>query len=349
MKGKQELLKVHHLSKVFDNTPALADVNLTLAEGQILCLLGSSGCGKTTLLRLIAGLETPDSGAILFEGRDISTTPSHQRGFGLMFQEFALFPHKNVGQNIAFGLQHLKQKRAIESRVQEMLGLVGLAGFEERDVNSLSGGERQRVALARSLAPGPRLLMLDEPLGALDRALRERLMLEMRQTLKGLGLTSIYVTHDQTEAFAIADRVVVMNRGRIEQEGRPEELFYQPATPFVAQFLGFTNLIPGVCLTGGQVESALGRWALPAAGQYPPGTPVEILLRPEAAWLTPISDNVIEGEVIAAQFRGRFYQIACVVAGQALTFEMPPMALPPVGKGVKFWLNPEAIQLFAES
>ncbi|MBE7550187.1 MAG: ABC transporter ATP-binding protein [Anaerolineales bacterium] len=339
------LLKVDHLSKSFANTPALVAVSLALDEGQILCLLGPSGCGKTTLLRLIAGLETPDSGRVYFEGQDISTVPPHQRGFGLMFQEFALFPHKNVGQNVAFGLQQWPRAEAIQARVQEMLALVGLAGFERRDVDSLSGGERQRVALARSLAPGPRLLMLDEPLGALDRALRERLMLEIRQILKGLGLTSIYVTHDQTEAFAVADRVVVMNRGRIEQDGPPEQLYYHPATPFVAQFLGFTNLLPGVCQPGGRVETALGVWSLPAE-QYPPGTPVTVLIRPEAASLEPVSDIALEGDLVASLFRGRFYQMTLSVAGQILTFEMPRTPLSSADNQITLWLDPAAISLF---
>jgi ABC-type Fe3+/spermidine/putrescine transport system ATPase subunit len=320
---------------------------LTLAEGQILCLLGPSGCGKTTLLRVIAGLETPDSGTVLFEGRDITGVPPHQRGFGLMFQEFALFPHKNVGQNVAFGLQHLKQKDEIEARVKEMLALVGLAGFEQRDVNSLSGGERQRVALARSLAPGPRLLMLDEPLGALDRALRERLMLEIRQILKRLGLTAIYVTHDQTEAFAVADRVMVMSRGRIEQDSSPEGLYYQPATPFVAQFLGFTNLLPGQIRAEGRVETPLGVWPILAASQYPAGTAVTVLVRPEAASLEPKRGIVIEGELITSLFRGRFYQIMVETAGQSLTFEMPSNPLSALGSTVALWLDPAAILLFA--
>lgn len=339
-------LKIDHLSKTFNHTPALDEVSLTLDEGQILCLLGPSGCGKTTLLRLIAGLETPDSGGIFFEGQDITAVPPHQRGFGLMFQEFALFPHKNVGQNVAFGLQQLKRVGEIEARVEEMLALVGLSGFESRDVNSLSGGERQRVALARSLAPGPRLLMLDEPLGALDRALRERLMLEIRQILKQLGLTAIYVTHDQTEAFAVADRIIVMNQGRIEQDGPPEQVYYHPATPFVARFLGFANLVPGVCRGNNQVETVLGVWPIPAADQCPADASVTVLIRPEAASLEPISEIAIEGELVAATFRGRFYQITLAAAGQSLTFEMPPTPLPATGSSVTLWLDPAALTLF---
>lgn len=314
-----------------------------------MCLLGPSGCGKTTLLRLIAGLETPDNGIVLFEDREITGVPPHQRGFGLMFQEFALFPHKNVGQNVAFGLQHWPRTEDKQARVQEMLALVGLTGFAGRDVNSLSGGERQRVALARSLAPGPRLLMLDEPLGALDRALRERLMLEIRQILKGLGLTAIYVTHDQTEAFAVADRVMVMNQGRIEQDGTPEEVYYRPATPFVARFLGFTNLLPGQVKPGGQVETSWGNWPIAPVQPYPAGTSVTVLVRPEAASLEAVGEIVVEGELTASLFRGRFYQITLSAAGRLLTFEMPPNGLPAVGSTLKLWLDPAKISLFAES
>ncbi len=313
-----------------------------------MCLLGPSGCGKTTLLRLIAGLEIPNSGVVLFEDREINNTPPHQRGFGLMFQEFALFPHKNVGQNIAFGLQHWPRVEKRQARVEEMLALVGLTGFAGRDVNSLSGGERQRVALARSLAPGPRLLMLDEPLGALDRALRERLMLEIRQILKGLGLTAIYVTHDQTEAFAVADRVVVMNRGRIEQDSSPEEVYYRPATPFVARFLGFTNLLPGQVKLGGQVETSWGNWPIAPVQDYPAGINVTVLVRPEAASLEAVGEFVVEGELTASLFRGRFYQITLAAANHLLTFEMPLNDLPAIGSKIKLWLDPAGISLFAE-
>jgi ABC-type Fe3+/spermidine/putrescine transport system ATPase subunit len=304
--------------------------------------LGPSGCGKTTLLRCIAGLERPDSGDVFFEGRNLAGVPPHQRGFGLMFQEFALFPHKNVGQNVAFGLQHLNRAEEIETRVRNMLALVGLTGFEGRDVNSLSGGERQRVALARSLTPGPRLLMLDEPLGALDRALRERLMLDLRRILKQLGLTSIYVTHDQTEAFGVADRVVVMNQGHIEQVGPPEQLYYQPATPFVAQFLGFTNLLGGVCRAHGLVETALGLWPIPH--NYSPGAEVTVLIRPEAASPEPVSNLWLEGEFVASLFRGRFYQLTLQVARQMFTFELT--ALPALDRPIKLWLNPHLMTLY---
>jgi ABC-type Fe3+/spermidine/putrescine transport system ATPase subunit len=217
------LLEIRHLCKSYPDGWALHDVSFTVEEGENLCLLGPSGCGKTTLLRLIAGLETPDSGQVLVDGEDVTPVSPHLRGFGLMFQEYALFPHKDVFGNVAFGLQMQGLSRdPVTARVTEVLELVGLVGFERRDVNQLSGGERQRVALARSLAPQPRLLMLDEPLGALDRALRERLMDELPDILRRAGVTAITVTHDQEEAFALADRVVLMRAGRVVGGGLPE-------------------------------------------------------------------------------------------------------------------------------
>lgn len=349
-------LQISHLHKSFDGLPALTDISLTMPQGQILCLLGPSGCGKTTLLRLIAGLERPDAGRILFENQDVSAVPPHRRNFGLMFQEFALFPHKNVGQNVTFGLE-MQQAEAAEAKGREMLELVGLAGFEERDVNSLSGGERQRVALARSLAPKPRLLMLDEPLGALDRALRERLMLEIRQILKKIGLSGIYVTHDQTEAFAVADRVIVMNRGRIEQDSPPETLYRQPATPFVARFLGFSNLLDVIYLGNGQIETPFGVWPV-GAENLATGEQATVLIRPEAASFKSCQTRpglkdgqdtgeiCFEAELTSAVFRGRFYQVTVSASGQSLTFEMLLAQYPQPGQSVTLCLNPAAISLF---
>lgn len=341
------LLQLREITKSFADAPAVHNISLTLDEGQILCLLGPSGCGKTTLLRLIAGLETPDTGTIHFDGLNLAGIAPHQRNFGLMFQEFALFPHKNVGENVAFGLQ-MKRAIEIETRVREILDLVGLAGFEARDVNSLSGGERQRVALARSLAPDPRLLMLDEPLGALDRALRERLMVEIRQILKAVGLTTIYVTHDQTEAFALADRVAVMNQGHIEQDAIPEELYYQPATPFAAKFLGFANLIEATCVADDQIETPFGVWPV-ATRSHQIGEKVILLIRPEAASLQPHPGAIsIEGTLVSSLFRGRYYQITLAVSGQQVNFEMSLSELPSVRSQITLWLNPKMIQIYSD-
>ena len=304
------LLTIAHVSKSFA-TPVLRGVDLRVEAGEIVCLLGPSGCGKTTLLRIVAGLEQADRGTVHFDGIDLAPVPVHRRGFGLMFQEFALFPHQTVGENIAFGLRMAGWERSRQSaRVAEMLDLVALEGYAARTVFELSGGERQRVALARSLAPSPRLLMLDEPLGSLDRALREELMVELRRILKQVGVTALYVTHDQTEAFAVADRVGVMNAGRFEQIDQPEELYARPATPFVARFLGLTNLLPvRVSLDRESGETPVGLFVF--NGAAPPGT-YTLLIRPEIgaeSIHTTGSAGAVDGILTAAGFRGSDYHI----------------------------------------
>ena len=321
------LLDVLSLTKSYAPGKSAVDgVSLSIDQCEIVCLLGPSGCGKTTLLRMIAGLERPDAGEVWFDGQDMALVPPHLRDFGMMFQDFALFPHKNVYENIAFGLQmHGQSADTITRRVTEMLDLVALPGFEEREVDQLSGGEQQRVALARSLAPEPRLLMLDEPLGALDRALRERLMLDLRDILKQVGVTAVYVTHDQTEAFAVADRIALMNDGHIEQLDTPEEVYCCPATSFAARFLGFRNLIPATVVDMHTVQSALGSLQVAAAAGTP-GTAVTLLIRPDAASLpdgdAQPAENMIEGTVSKTSFRGKYTQVWVESAGLQLMFEM---------------------------
>ncbi|MDJ0752436.1 MAG: ABC transporter ATP-binding protein [Ardenticatenaceae bacterium] len=313
------MLSVHHFTKTFGDTIAVNDVSFSVKEGDILCLLGPSGCGKTTLLRLIAGLETADSGRLTIDGQPPAVQP-HERDFGMMFQNFALFPHKNVFDNVAFGLL-IRGMSDIDRRVAEMLELVALTGYEKRTIDQLSGGEQQRVALARSLATQPRLLLLDEPLGSLDRALREKLMIDLRLILKQVGVTAISVTHDQSEAFAIADQIAVMNHGQIEQLSPPEILFSEPRTPFVARFLGFSNIVPGRWLENGRLDTPLGAFDL----SYQPGNgPVDVLIRPTAL----SSDNPdhgipIHGTITAVTFRGRFYQVAFTTNHHNFIFELP--------------------------
>ena len=233
-------LVLEHINKKFDDgSLILQDIDLRLKQGTKLSVLGPSGSGKTTLLRLIAGLENPDSGHILFNGQPMNDCPPHKRNFGLMFQEFALFPHLNVFNNIAFGLKMKGMDKAqIESRVNEMLLLTGLTGLQTRHVDDLSGGERQRVALARTLAPQPSLLMLDEPLSSLDRVLRKRLLIELTNIISKLNITTIFVTHDHEEAFAAGNMVIVMNTGQIEQTGTPDELVQTPKNQWIKEFLG---------------------------------------------------------------------------------------------------------------
>ncbi|MEZ4594241.1 MAG: ABC transporter ATP-binding protein [Chloroflexota bacterium] len=359
------LLQCTNIQKSFGQKPVLHDIDLALAAGEIGVLLGPSGCGKTTLLRIIAGLTVPDNGRIHLHNQDITTQPVHQRGLGLVFQEYALFPHKNVYQNVAFGLRMLHWGAAeIEQRVGQVLELVGLAGFGNRPIHELSGGEQQRVALARSLAPAPRLILLDEPLGALDRALRERLMLDLRQILKDAGnvlgrpegMTAVYVTHDQAEAFAIADKLVVMNNGRIEQLASPQTIYRQPATPFVARFLGMENIFEAKLASSTPPMLEIGDWRLEIAPQTINHLPLTInhsfpiLLRPEAAELLENEGeavNIVNGRLSQHSFRGRYQLITVETSHQpplTLKFELETaVSLPPIGHTIQLAINPGSI------
>ncbi len=249
------MLTFENLHRTYGDVAALRGVDGTVSDGEIVGVLGPSGCGKTTLLRIVAGLDAPDAGHVLSDGDDLAGVPPDRRGFGLMFQDHLLFPHRNVGENVSFGLRMagmpIDERR---SRVVDVMEVVGLAGLDERSIATLSGGEQQRVALARALAPRPRLLMLDEPLGSLDRSLRERLVTDLRRILKELGIAAIYVTHDQDEACTISDRVVVMRAGLVEQVGTPPEVWHRPANVFVARFLGWADVADGVGVRPGGVR-----------------------------------------------------------------------------------------------
>lgn len=345
------LLEVTNISKNFGSITVLNNISFSLDEGEILCFLGPSGCGKTTLLRLIAGLEIPDTGKVVFNGIDIAAVPAHRRQFGMMFQEFALFPHKNVFENVAFGLRRQKKSpQEIALRTSQALDMVGLEGFDHRKINEISGGERQRVALARSLAARPRLLMLDEPLGSLDRALRAHLILELRRILKKVGATAIFVTHDQSEAFTIADSIAVIDRGKIEQIDEPEALYMRPKNPVVARFLGFSNLLDGRILEDGGVETDLGvlypeKWEAEQAER------VNVLIRPDAARIIddetffPEKEIIILGVVKDRLFQGRSYRIQLETeTGLALNFDLPnDIPPPPKGKVIRLALPPSCV------
>ncbi len=271
------MLEVLNLSKSFGVVQALDNVSFAVKAGDVLAVLGPSGCGKSTLLSLIAGLTPADSGDVLWAGESIQGQPTHLRNFGLMFQDYALFPHLSAGDNVGFGL-----KGNDKAQVSELLDRVGLTGFERRDVQTLSGGEAQRVALARALAPRPRLLMLDEPLGALDRALREQLTGELRGLLREFRQTAIYVTHDQQEAFGISDQVLIMQAGRVAQMGPTEEVYRQPTNEFVQKFLGPGKLIEGRVTEAATISTPVGEWPMAENGPAAqPGDEVLILLRAE--------------------------------------------------------------------
>jgi len=331
------------------NAGGLQDISLTVNTGQIVSLLGPSGCGKSTLLALVAGLEPPDAGAVHWDGEDLTRVPAHRRNFGLMFQDYALFPHRNVFENVAFGLR-MRNSPEVEviARVREALASVNLAGFERRDVNTLSGGEAQRVALARSLAPRPRLLMFDEPLGALDRTLRDELLDELRellQTFTGHAQTALYVTHDQQEAFALADRVAVMNAGRIVQVGTPVEVYNAPASALVARFLGLTNLLDATPEPDGTFTTTMGRFSITAtpAPRHPP--PVTLLLRPDSAHLSG-ETNRLRVKVLEHSFRGAYTRLLVQPErGPRLAFDFPPQSLPAVGETLELCLDPARLTI----
>ena len=347
------LLEVVDVNKNYDGEFTLDKINLRLNSGNLLCLLGPSGCGKTSLLRIIAGLEKTDTGTVKFDGRDLSRVPPHRRGFGMMFQDFSLFPHKNVFDNVAFALQLKNQShnRTIR-RVKELLHLVGLEGFEMRNVNRLSGGESQRIALARSLASQPRLLMLDEPLGSLDRVLRERLLVDLYRIIKQVGVTTLYVTHDHAEAFTVADVVAVMNNGKVMQVDKPETLYRQPANEFVARFLGFRNLVEGVVAESEGITTALGMM-YPQKVPVPPGSRVTVLIRPEGARMIdddqPVDpeETTLLGTVKERMFKGGHVNLTVQTGpGLLLNFDFTLDTLPPAtGQSIRLALRPSAMAL----
>ncbi len=312
----------------FGARAALDAVDLRVAAHEIVCVLGPSGSGKSTLLRAVAGLQPLDSGRVLLEGADRTDTPVHRRGVGLMFQDHQLFPQRDVGGNVAFGLRMRGARRAEQTaRVEELLELVGLPGAQGRAVATLSGGEQQRVALARALAPRPALLMLDEPLGQLDRSLRERLVVELRQLFGQLGTTVLAVTHDQGEAFALADRVVVMRDGRIAQSGTPLEVWQRPASEFVARFLGFDNVVEAT-ITGEAADTVWGK--VPVAPGARQGE-VRLLVRPAGVRLVPVAEG-LPCTVISRTFRGHHVAVRLRPAeGPSLEAECPLREAPEVG------------------
>jgi iron(III) transport system ATP-binding protein len=298
------LLHLERLTKRYfpQDPPAVEDLTLELAKGEILALLGPSGCGKTTTLRLIAGFERPDTGTVGIGGRimtdPMTFVPPEQREVGVVFQEYTLFPHLTVEANIAFGLQRLGAQHR-NRRVKEMLEMVGLAPLARRYPHELSGGQQQRVALARALAPRPSILLLDEPFSNLDTDLRTQMLREVYSILRELGTTAIFITHDQAEAFTVADRVAVLNQGRLEQLGRPEEIYHLPATRFVAHFVGKANCLLGRVVAEG-IETPLG--IVPNTPGFPEGARVEVMVRPDQIELTP--DPAGDAMVMFCRFRG---------------------------------------------
>lgn len=308
------MLRVENIAKTYEGKPLLRKISFEVYPDETICLLGPSGSGKSTLLRIIAGLEAAEGGEVFWNGESLARVPAYERHFGLMFQDYALFPHRNVAENIAFGLRMQDQpKEEIQKRVQEALQTINMTGFAHRRVTELSGGEQQRVALARALAPEPRLLMLDEPLGAMDRTLREQLSRELRRILRESKVPAIYVTHDQEEAYAIADRLLLLHNGIILQSGKPHEFYHHPYNVWVAEFFGLGNLIKGRVLQNHplQVETPLGIIQA-SCDPLPPheGQKRTLLFRPtQAHRRDDDTPNQISGKVIDQIFQGESYRV----------------------------------------
>ncbi len=324
--NRLELINIH---KNYEGKPLLRGINLSVASGETLCLLGRSGSGKSTLLRIIAGLESADSGDVLWNGESVSDVPTWQRQFGLMFQDYALFPHMNVSENVAFGLRMSGMKKAeIAPLVNQALELVNMSGFAVRRVTDLSGGEQQRIALARALAPHPRLLMLDEPLAALDRALRMELQEELRGLLHKTGIPAIYVTHDQEEAFVLGDSIAVLHEGRVEQIGKPEEVYQSPKNHSVAEFLGMTNFVRGrvVSVEPLVMDTDFGKFtpSKSTRSDAKMGDRMTILIQSAGAEITNEQDcgNIIRGEVTECIYRGDDFKVTLMSNGIEFVFSL---------------------------
>ena len=304
------IIELRHISKVYSDNgfKAVDDFNLEVKRGEFVTFLGPSGCGKTTTLRMIAGFEMPTSGEILLNGEDISQLPANKRPINTVFQRYALFPHMNIYDNIAFGLKLKKlPKEEIRKKVKRVLDIVDLEGFENRKISTLSGGQQQRIAIARALVNEPEILMLDEPLGALDLKMRQEMQLELKHMHDELGITFIYVTHDQEEALTMSDKIVVLSEGRIQQIGTPEDIYNEPQNAFVADFIGESNIFKGIMTGHMKVRFCGGEFI--GMDDVAEGTLVDVVVRPEDVIITKPEDGIVEGEVVSVIFKGMHYEV----------------------------------------
>ncbi len=343
--GSADLL-IEGVARRFGEVVALDHVSLQVAQGELLTILGPSGSGKTTLLKVVAGFETPDAGRVTVGGADITSLPPAKRDIGMVFQNYALFPHLSVAANVAFPLEMRNVAKAeIERRVAEALAMVELKGYEARLPRQLSGGQQQRVALARAIVFNPRLLLLDEPFGALDRKLRETMQLEVRRLQRRLGLTTIFITHDQEEALVLSDRIAVMNKGTIQQVATTTEIYERPANDFVADFVGESNIFHGTMSGPGTVTLDGGR-TLQVRGDKPAGSKVGVLMRPER--FAPTGANAFTGEVIESVYLGTSFKLrlACEGGLELLVRQPARGALPAAGAKVIVGIEPESIHVF---
>ena len=339
----QNIIELTNITKEYDGSEALKGISLSIRENEFVTLLGPSGCGKTTTLRIIGGFESPTAGTVLFEGKSINDMPPYMRKVNTVFQKYALFPHMNVFENIAFGLKIKKlDKSAIRDKVTEVLGMVNLKGFEKRSVNSLSGGQQQRVAIARALVNEPEVLLLDEPLGALDLKLRKEMQIELKNIQKRLGITFVYVTHDQEEALTMSDTIVVMKEGTIQQVGTPQDIYNEPKNAFVADFIGESNIIGGVMLRAYCVNFAGREFECVDKG-FGINEAVDVVVRPEDIKLMK-DDSLLQGIVTPVTFKGVHYEMS-VKDENGYVWIVHSTAMEPVDTKVGLKIQPFDIQI----
>ncbi len=343
----KKIIELKNISKAFDGETVLDNISLDIYDNEFITLLGPSGCGKTTTLRLIGGFEYPDNGDIVFMGKKINDTPPHKRNVNTVFQKYALFPHLNVFENVAFPLRERKAPKAeIKEKVEQMLSLVMLSGFAHRSVTSLSGGQQQRVAIARALINHPQVLLLDEPLGALDLKLRKDMQQELKKIQKSTGITFIFVTHDQEEAMSMSDTIVVMSEGKIQQIGTPQDIYNEPVNAFVADFIGESNIIDGVMLEDRKVKFAGHTFECLDTG-FDKNEPVDVVIRPEDVDIVAQDKGMLCGIVTSVTFMGVHYEIIVDIKGFKWMIQTTDCA--EVDEKIGIYLEPDAIHIMKKS
>ena len=347
MDKNKKIIELKNISKSYDGTKVLDNIHLDIYDNEFLTLLGPSGCGKTTTLRLIGGFETPDTGDVLFLGERINDTPAHKRNVNTVFQRYALFPHLNVFDNVAFPLKEKKVPRdEIEEKVNEMLRLVKLTGFEKRNVTRLSGGQQQRVAIARALVSHPQVLLLDEPLGALDLKLRKDMQQELKNIQKATGITFVFVTHDQEEALSMSDTIVVMSEGRIQQIGTPTDIYNEPKNAFVADFIGESNIVDGVMREDFRVTFSGHTFECVDKG-FGKNEAVDVVVRPEDVDIVPRQEGMLQGTVTSVTFMGVHYEIIVDIKGFKWMIQTTDFCAE--GSEIGLYIEPDAIHIMKKS
>ncbi len=343
----EKIIELKGISKEFDGEQVLNSINLYIRDNEFVTLLGPSGCGKTTTLRIIGGFETPDEGAVFFDGKDITSLPPYKRQVNTVFQKYALFPHLNVFDNVAFALRLKKvPEQEVARRVKELLELVALKGFERRNVNLLSGGQQQRVAIARALISNPRVLLLDEPLGALDLKLRKDMQNELKKIQKQTGIAFIYVTHDQEEALSMSDTVVVMADGVIQQIGTPTDIYNEPKNAFVADFIGESNIVDGIMREDFKVSFSHHTFECVDSG-FEKNEQVDVVVRPEDVDVVPVSRGMLKGNVTSVTFKGVHYEIIVDIDGFKWMIQSTDYV--EVGANIGLYIEPDAIHIMKKS